>query len=79
MEANESIERFNESMKKSISRAKELGKLMKYKPWLDIATSLENRRLVGLDLARKKSLNKQEINENINNFQAMLSVTNKGN
>ncbi len=74
MEAKESIERYNEAMKKAVSRAHELGVTLHYAPWLEIAKSLENLRITGMDLAASKSLSKGDLDSGIKEYQNNIPI-----
>lgn len=57
----QSFEWFEESMKKAVSRAKEIGHLEKKNTWFQIATHLEKLRQNGGTMYRQKALTRQQV------------------
>lgn len=60
MNENESIERFNESMKKAASRARELAAVLNSQDWTSVAANLDKLRATGLKLHAAKALSRAE-------------------
>jgi len=74
MELNESLERFEESLKRAASRARELAKIQRNHMWLQIAKSYEGFLDKGGKLARSRSRGKDQINTDIDNYKATLAT-----
>ena len=74
MELNESRNRFDESMKRAISRCKELAIALQTPMWNDIADSLNGLRLKGVTMANAKGRSKFEIESDINSHKDILTL-----
>lgn len=60
MGLSETFERFNESMKRAVSRAKELGHAQKNNSWFQVATHLEKLRQNGDHMYRHQVLTRSQ-------------------
>lgn len=60
MTEGESFERFDENMKKAVSRANELGIASGNEDWMAVAKNLELFRTTGAKLHRAKALSRSE-------------------
>lgn len=60
MTEGESSERFNENMKKAVSRARELALVSGNTDWMAVADNLEMLRSTGMKLHHAKSLSRAE-------------------
>lgn len=60
MELSESIERFEEGLKKAAARARELAKAQKYNKWMELAAQLDKIRAQGMSIIRAKALTRKE-------------------
>ncbi len=58
MERNESIERFEEGLKKASSRARELGKAQNNSNWEKIAIGLDQMRSNGMAMYHAKAISR---------------------
>lgn len=74
MTPQESIERYNEGLKKAASRARELGKLQKNKYWDQIANSLDGIRDQGLKLFYGRPLTEQEVQQMIDKHATQEAI-----
>lgn len=61
MELEESRNRFDESMKRAVSRCREIGNQNQNLMWHGMANSLEKIRLKGVKMANSKGQSKSEI------------------
>lgn len=74
MAKSETIERYNESMKRAASRAKELAIAQNFPLWNAIAESLETMRLNGMTLANAKGRSKFQVERDIEDHKARLAI-----
>lgn len=65
MELIETKERFNESMKRAVSRCRELSIAQKKHTWNQIADSLDGLRIKGMQMIDSKGLSKADIDRDI--------------
>ncbi len=65
MSLSEALERYNESLKRVASRARELGKAQQKPLWAQIAKSIEGIRERGITMAKARSIDKQEVDRQI--------------
>ncbi len=68
----ETIERFTEGLKCSISRAKELASATQNKMWLNVATQLQLLHANGMALAHKHSVTDSEREEQFSQYKKRL-------
>lgn len=57
----ESVERFDESLKRASSRAKELGRLHNDKSWNSLASAIDGLRKNGIDIYESKQMSRQDV------------------
>lgn len=69
MELNESLERYNESLKRAASRARELAVITKKPLFRNWAVSLDGLRKRGLEMANKTARSKTEIESDLRIYQ----------
>lgn len=65
MELAESRDRFDESMKRAVSRCREIGNMNHNLMWHGLANSLEKIRLRGVSMANAKGQSKSEIESDL--------------
>lgn len=68
----EAMMRFNEGLKKAISRAKMLARAQQNNHWLKIASGLDTIRVNGLKMANGKPLSRQAVLEKVDSRQKFL-------
>ncbi len=64
MQRNESLERFDESLKRAVSRCKEIA-LQSHPLWENIAKSLDEIRIKGVNFANASGRTTSQINDDI--------------
>lgn len=74
MELNEIKSRFDESLKRAVSRAKELAIALKQPLYNNWATSLDRMRVQGIFLAESKSRTKLEVESDIARIQNQMNI-----
>lgn len=74
MELNEIKTRFDESLKRAVSRARELAVKLKQPLYNNWATSLDRMRVQGMHLAESKSRSKMQVESDIARIQNQMKI-----
>ncbi|MFA7278756.1 MAG: hypothetical protein WC100_01520 [Sterolibacterium sp.] len=69
----ESVERFYESMKKTASRCREMGRLTQSPHWLAIATALDGMRAKGQHIIEKEVMSQKQILASVEAYNDQLA------
>ncbi len=74
IERHEAAQRFDESMKRAVSRAKELAILLNQPMYNKWATGLDRMRVQGIHLAGAKSRTKGQVTSDLDIFQKNMNA-----
>lgn len=78
MELAESSRRYNESLKRAVSRCKELARILNQPLFLQWAKSLDGIRIQGSQLANAKGRTKTQVESDILIFNNKLATKHEG-
>ena len=74
MELNEIKSRFDESMKRAVSRANELATIMKQPLYNQWAKALDRMRVQGMYMSNAKSRSKMQIESDVTMYQDKMNM-----